>query len=74
LANLAVLTELIVAFSHASISDERQAVATERLPRPNPLAARPDSYIAIAARTLGRCGIGALILPDTLGEPGLVIM
>jgi hypothetical protein len=38
------------------------------------IAARPGSYIAIAARTLGRCGIGTLILPEMVGEAGLVIM
>lgn len=38
------------------------------------LAARPKHYIAIAARTFGRCGMGELILPDTLGEAGLVMM
>jgi len=32
------------------------------------------AYIAMAARKLGRCGIGLLILPDTLGDAGFVMM
>ena len=38
------------------------------------LAARPGGYIAIAARKLGLCGTGTFILPETLGEAGLVMM
>jgi hypothetical protein len=32
------------------------------------------AYSAIAARKLGRCGIGLLILPETLGDAGFVMM
>lgn len=37
------------------------------------LLPEPGGYIAIAARTLGRCATGAF-LPETLGEAGLVMM
>ena len=38
------------------------------------LTVRLGGYIAIAARTLGRCATDAFILPETLGEAGLVMM
>ena len=71
LANLLILAELIVPISRF-YNDEGSGTRS-RLPDLL-LAARPGSYIAIAARTLGRCGIGLLILPDTLGDAGLVMM
>lgn len=58
--------ELIVATS-AQINDE--VLAT--VPMPLPLTA---SYIAIAARTLGRCAAGTFILPEILCDAGLVMM
>jgi len=40
----------------------------------NRAVARPEGYIDIAARTLGRCEPGTFILPEILGEAGLVII
>jgi hypothetical protein len=34
----------------------------------------PESYIAIAARTLPLCGADTFTLPEMLGEAGLVMM
>ena len=34
----------------------------------------PESYIAMAARTLPRCGADTFSVPEMLGEAGLVIM
>ncbi len=34
----------------------------------------PESYIAMAARTLPLCGAATFTLPDMLGEAGLVMM
>ena len=35
---------------------------------------RPESYIAMAARTLPLCGADTFTLPELLGEAGLVMM
>jgi hypothetical protein len=37
-------------------------------------ASNGESYIAIAARTLPRCGADTFTLPEMLAEAGLVIM
>ena len=37
-------------------------------------AAQPKNYIAMAARTLGRCAPGTFIRPEILCEAGLVMM
>ena len=63
--------ELIVSISR---TDNDEAVGTRSKQTDLLLAARPGGYIAIAARKFGLCGTGTLILPETLGEAGLVMM
>src|SRR4051812_33757908 len=66
--------ELIVASPHEWItmrSDSRRVT----LPgSETQTAVRPESYIPIAARMLGRWGPGTFIVPEMLGEAGLVMM
>ena len=50
------------------INDEIKATVPDPQPRSE------SDYIAIAARTLGLCAAGVLILPDILCEAGLVMM
>jgi len=71
--NLSTFSDLIV--SNLPFLDNDEALGTRsETYQTYYLTARPGGYIAIAARTLGRCTTGALILPETLGEAGLVMM
>ena len=63
--DLSACTELIV-FTPHRLNDEVEATVPVLLPT-------PESYTAIADRTLGRCAPGT-VLPEILGEAGLVMM
>jgi len=64
-SDLSACTELIVSTPHRLTMRSRQQVPG--------LLPTPESYTAIADRTLGRCAPGT-VLPEILGEAGLVMM